>query len=107
MCRIYYIFSFIVFYIIKLIQANISIAYVILSRKMDTNPGFVEAPLTLKSDFGMLLFSNLLSMTPGSLVTDISEDRRFVSVHVLDKTNPTDLFREFEKMQDKIKQFTE
>ena len=107
MLKIYYIFSFIVFYLLKLVQSNLYIAYDILSPKMNTNPGIIEAPLTLKSDFGLLLFSNLFCMTPGTLVMDISENRKIVLVHALYSSNPVGILAEIQEMQDKISRFAE
>ena len=107
MRKIYYIFSFIGFYLLKLIQSNVYIAYDILSPKMSTNPGLIEVPLTLKSDFGLLLFSNLLSMTPGTLVMDIYENRKIALVHVLYLTSSAEILNEIKEIQDKIGRFTE
>ena len=107
MRKIYYIFSFIGFYLLKLIQSNVHIAYDILSPKMSTNPGLIEVPLTLKSDFGLLLFSNLLSMTPGTLVMDIYENRKIALVHVLYLTSSAEILNEIKEIQDKIGRFTE
>lgn len=107
MRKMYYIFSFIGFYLLKLIQSNVYIAYDILSPKMSTNPGLIEVPLTLKSDFGLLLFSNLLSMTPGTLVMDIYENRKIALVHVLYLTSSAEILNEIKEIQDKIGRFTE
>jgi multicomponent Na+:H+ antiporter subunit E len=107
MLKIYYILGFIVFYLLKLIQSNIVIAYDILTPKMSIKPGLIEVPLTLKSDFGLLLFSNLLSMTPGTLVMDIDENREIALVHVLYLTSSAEILNEINEIQDKIGRFTE
>ena len=105
--KFYYAIAFIIFYLSKLIEANLIIAYDILTPKLSINPGFIKVPLTLKSNFGMLLFSNLLSMTPGSLSIDIADDKKTMLVHVLYQTTEEKMLKEFEGMQDKIKRITE
>ena len=105
--KIYYIVAFILFYLSMLIEANLIIAYDILTPKLSINPGFIKVPLTLKSNFGMLLFSNLLSMTPGSLSIDITDDRKTMLVHVLYQTTENKMLKEFEEIQNKIKRITE
>ncbi len=107
--RLYYILDFLAIYAVQLVRSNILIAYDILTPEMNTNPGFIRVPLTLKSEFGMLLFSNLLSMTPGTLVTDITENRKFILVHVLYlKTEDEDeILAEIKKIQEKIRRITE
>mgnify|MGYP000954799690 CR=1 FL=1 len=99
---LYYIPEFILFYLVKLVQSNLYMAYVILSPKMKTNPGFMEVPLRLRTSAGLLLFSNLISMTPGTLSVDISDDRKMMLVHVLLKGDEKKIFAEIEKIQKRI-----
>lgn len=104
--KTYYIVEFIVFYLTKLIQANLYIAWDILTPKMHTSPGFMEVPVTLKSNLGLLLFSNLLSMTPGTLSMDISDDKKRILVHVLYYSSDNMMQSDFKGIQDKIKRIT-
>ncbi|HUI33802.1 MAG: Na+/H+ antiporter subunit E [Dysgonamonadaceae bacterium] len=103
----YYIVAFLLFYLYKLVEANLIIAHDILTPNLRINPGFIKVPLTLNSNFGMLLFSNLVSMTPGSLSIDITDDKKTMLVHVLYQTTEDEMLKEFEDMQDKIKRITE
>ncbi len=105
--KIYYVFVFIAIYLTKLVQANLYIAYDILTPNLKVKPGFIKVPLLLKSDFGMLLFSNLLSMTPGSLSIDITRNRKYVWVHVLYQTTDKEILSEFRDIQYKIGRITE
>ena len=73
--KAYSLITFILYYLFKLVQSNIYIAYDIVTPRMRTNPGFVWVPIRLKTKFGLLLFSNLLSMTPGTLSIDYSEKK--------------------------------
>ncbi|MDD2381789.1 MAG: Na+/H+ antiporter subunit E [Mariniphaga sp.] len=106
MKRAYYLVTFIVFYLYKLIEANFYIAWDILTPKMNSHPVFMEIPLTLTTNLGLLLYSNLLSMTPGSLSMDISPDRKKLKVHVLYFTTEEEMMREFMNIQQKIKRIT-
>ena len=47
-------------------------------------PAFVAFPLTVTSDAEITLLANLITLTPGTLSVDVSEDRRILYVHVLD-----------------------
>ncbi len=105
--KVYYIVVFIAIYFSKLVQANLYIAYDILTPNLKVNPSFIKVPLVLKSDFGMLLFSNLLSMTPGSLSIDITHDRQYMWVHVLYSSTDEEMLLEFKDIQNKIKRITE
>ncbi|MBN1117950.1 MAG: Na+/H+ antiporter subunit E [Bacteroidales bacterium] len=79
----YYIVLFMFYYITKLIQSNIVIAFDILTPKMHIKPGFIWLPLETKSKLGLLLLSNLISMTPGTLSIDYDDNKNSLLVHVL------------------------
>ena len=104
--KTYNIVAFIIFYIIKLVEANISIAYDIVTPKMQTNPGFIWVPLRLENNFGLLLFNNLLSMTPGTLSIDISEDKKSLLVHCLYSGKQNEVLEEIEHIQNRIMKLT-
>lgn len=104
--KIVYAFQFVVYYLFQLVQSNISIAYLTLSPRLNFKAAFIEVPLTIQSDFGLLLFSNMVSMTPGSLVSDISADKKTATVHIIYTSSIDEMFAEVQKMQDKIKRFT-
>lgn len=101
--KIYYIIEFIVFYLFKLTQANIYIAYDILTPTMHTSPELIKIQMRLKSDAGMLLFSNLVTMTPGTLSIDITEDRKYIIIHVLYGRDKESVIKEIDKVQNRVK----
>lgn len=103
--KIYFGVDFFFFYLWKLVQSNFYIAWDIITPTMHTEPEFVDIPLSLKSTWGLLLFSNLLSMTPGTLSVDMSRDRRMLQVHVLYKRDELITFGEINRIQEKIKRF--
>ncbi len=105
--KIYFSLEFVGFYMTKLIEANLYIAWDILTPKMHAKPAFMEVPVTLKSDLGLLLFSNLLSMTPGTLSIDIGKDKKTVLVHVLYYSTSDLMLKSFNTIQNKIKRITE
>jgi multicomponent Na+:H+ antiporter subunit E len=103
--KIYYALVFLLFYLAKLVQANIYIAWDILTPRMHTNPAIIEVEVDIKSNFGILLFSNLLSMTPGTLSMDLSADKKGLLVHVLYNQDQETTFREIENIKKRIKKF--
>ena len=78
-----------------------------LSPKLNFKYGFIQVPLHLKTNFGILLFSNLVSMTPGSLVINIDGAKTMATVHVIFSSNEEKIFNEVQRMQNRIKKFTE
>jgi len=104
--KIYYLLVLVVWYTSQLVKANLIIAWDILTPRLKTNPAFLEVPLTIQSDMGLLLFSNLLSMTPGTMTFDISEDKKTLRAHVLYFVSEEIVLRELERFQKKIKRIT-
>ena len=105
--KIYYFILFLGFYLVKLISANLLIAYDILTPGMRTNPGIIEVDLNLSSNFGILLFSNLVSMTPGTLSMDLDKEKNRLLVHVLYMDRKEETETEIGRIMNRVRQLTE
>jgi multicomponent Na+:H+ antiporter subunit E len=68
----------------ELILSNISVLKVILRPKLDIKPGIFAYPTELKQDWEITMLANLITLTPGTLVVDISEDNKILYVHAMD-----------------------
>jgi multicomponent Na+:H+ antiporter subunit E len=71
----------------ELVVASIRVAIIVLRPRIDIKPGIFVYPLTVDRDFEIVLLSSLLTLTPGTLSVDVSEDRRFLYVHAIDCTD--------------------
>lgn len=74
---------FVLFYIKEVCVANVSIAVDIVTPKSAASPGFIILPLGEMSNMQILLLTNLISMTPGTLSFDLSHDRTRLLIHVM------------------------
>lgn len=61
-----------------------AVAKMVLSPRMDLKPGIFAYPLTVRSDFEITLLANLITLTPGTLSVDVTDDRSTLYVHALD-----------------------
>lgn len=102
MNRVFKIVGFLGFYLYSLVRSNFIIAYDILTPKMKTNPGLIWVTLRVQTDMQILLFSNLLSMTPGTLSVVVAPDRSKILVHYMYNREGMDVEDEIEKLQGKI-----
>jgi multicomponent Na+:H+ antiporter subunit E len=77
------------------------VAILVLRSKIALKPGIFAYPLTVKSDFEITLLAHLITLTPGTLSVDVSEDRKTLYVHALDCADPgalrQDIARGFER----------
>lgn len=67
-----------------IVLANFTVARQILSPIRNIHPDFVEFPLELENEFAITILASLISLTPGTVSSDLSEDRRTLIVHALD-----------------------
>ena len=75
------ILRFGIFYLKELFISNLRVAATVLSPKMKITPAIVAVPLEVKSEMAISLLANLITLTPGSLTLDISEDCQVLYVH--------------------------
>ena len=48
-----------------------------------SRPGIIGLPLDARTDAEIMLVANLISLTPGTLSLDLSDDKRVLYVHVM------------------------
>jgi len=85
---------FAVFLLVELILANLRVARDVLSPRPRRRPGVVAVPLEARTDVEITLLANLITLTPGSLSLEVSEDRRVLFVHSMFVDSPEGLREE-------------
>jgi multicomponent Na+:H+ antiporter subunit E len=75
------VIGFVGFFLWELLLANFRVAYDIVTPRLYMQPGVVAIPLDATTDAEITLLANLITMTPGSLSLDVSDDRRVLYVH--------------------------
>lgn len=66
-----------------LVMSSLRVAHDVVTPQYFARPGIVAVPLDAQTDFEILLLANMVSLTPGSLSIDVSDDRRTLYVHVM------------------------
>lgn len=64
--------------------ANMVVARLILGPMRRLRPAFITLPLDLRNNFAIVVLTNTISLTPGTVSADLSIDRRSLLIHVLD-----------------------
>ncbi|NNJ70240.1 MAG: Na+/H+ antiporter subunit E, partial [Kiritimatiellales bacterium] len=57
-------------------------------------PGVIGIPLDAETDLEITMLANIISLTPGTLSLDVSEDRKTLYIHAMYVINPEDLRNE-------------
>ncbi|MBL4570566.1 MAG: Na+/H+ antiporter subunit E [Alcanivorax sp.] len=80
-----------------ILVANLSVALKVLGPVKDLQPGFVEVPLDLRDRFAITVLTSTVSLTPGTVSADVSEDRTRLLVHALHVEDPEALVAEIKQ----------
>ncbi|WP_218033517.1 Na+/H+ antiporter subunit E [Adhaeribacter aerolatus] len=75
------IVGFFFFFLWEMLKANWQVAYEVMTSHLHMKPGIVKIELDAKTDLEITLLSNLIALTPGTLVVDVSDDRKVMYVH--------------------------
>lgn len=89
--RAYRIVRLILFFIYDLMMSSFQVAYDVLTPTDHSNPKILRMPLDVKSDIEILLVTNLISLTPGTLSLDVTPDRKTLIVHAMFADDPDEV----------------
>lgn len=70
-------------FLVELVQSSLRVAYEAATPGFKMRAGIIEVPLDVQSDLGITLFANLISLTPGTLSLEVSDDQSCLFVHAM------------------------
>jgi multicomponent Na+:H+ antiporter subunit E len=82
--RVVAVINLLLIFMRELILSNIAILKVILKPKLDIRPGIFALETELTEDWEITVLSGLITLTPGTLVIDVSDDNRILYIHAMD-----------------------
>ncbi|SUB00267.1 Multiple resistance and pH homeostasis protein E [Pannonibacter phragmitetus] len=82
------VIGLILLFLYELVMSAWRVLRIVTRPKLDLNPGFIAFPLRVESDFEIALLANLITLTPGTLSVDVSEDRKVLYIHCIDVPDP-------------------
>lgn len=73
----------------ELVLSALRVARLVIRPDLNAHirPAIVAFPLSVTRDAEITLLANLITLTPGTLSVDVSEDRRFLYIHVIHLTD--------------------
>jgi multicomponent Na+:H+ antiporter subunit E len=91
--------GFLGFFIKELVQANLRVAFDILTPPWHMQPGVIALPLSARTEMEITLVANLISLTPGTLSLDVSDDRKVLYIHAMFLDDEEELRRNLKEME--------
>jgi multicomponent Na+:H+ antiporter subunit E len=94
--------SFIFTMLWEIIKANfLTVKESIFQEQLE--PAIIKYPLKAKSDGEISLLANVVSLTPGTVVIDISDDKKVMFIHVMHLKDKESFIQEIQtKFEDKL-----
>lgn len=71
-----------------IVMSNIEVARRVLGPESQIRPTFVWVPLSIRDPHGIVALAGIITMTPGTLSADLTEDRRHLLVHAFNCGDP-------------------
>ncbi len=66
-----------------IVRSNIDVARRVLGRDAAIQPRFVWVPIDLQDPLAIVLLAGIVTTTPGTISSELSDDRRWLLVHAL------------------------
>ncbi len=86
--RVWRVIRLALLFIYELFVSSLRVVWDVLTPTHRSRPGIIALPLDATRDGEILMIANLISLTPGSLSLDISEDRKTLYVHAMFVDDP-------------------
>lgn len=69
--------------LMDIVTANVEVALKVIGPMAKLKPAFVAIQLDIESDLGITLLASTVSLTPGTVSAEISEDKKWLYIHTL------------------------
>ncbi len=76
------------YFVYQLVVSNFRVMWEVITPRQNSRPGIIGIELAARTDMEIMLVANMISLTPGTLSLDISDDRRVLYVHFMFLDDP-------------------
>lgn len=86
--RFFKVIWLVLYFLYELVVSSLRVAWQVISPRQNFTPRIIQVPLDVQSDFEILCLTNLISLTPGTLSLEVSEDRKALYIHAMFADDP-------------------
>lgn len=94
---LYHFIRLCIFYLSEVLKSNLTIAYEILTPTQYMQPAIINLDVSGLTQRQLLVTANLISMTPGSLSLNVTDDQRYLQIHCMYVKDPKASALEFQE----------
>ena len=89
--------ALILFFLYELFVSSLKVAWDVLTPVSLSKPAIIAVPIDTATDAELTVLANLVSLTPGSLSVDISDDHSHLLVHAMFVEDPDVFIQEIKR----------
>lgn len=78
-----WLLNLLLYFLWDLLRSSVEVAWDVLTPQTLAEPKMLLLPLDAKTDAEIMATANLISLTPGTLSVDVSDDRSTLLVHTM------------------------
>ncbi len=82
--RFWLVLSLALLFLKELVLSVIRVAWLVVQPRLRINPSFIAFPLTVDRPHEITLLASLITLTPGTLSVDVSDDQKTLYIHCID-----------------------
>lgn len=86
--RVWLVFGLIMLFLKELLLSVLRVAWLVVQPRQNYRPSFISFPLTVDRPYEITLLANLITLTPGTLSVDVSDDQKTLYIHCIDVGDP-------------------
>ena len=87
--------------LLDIVYSNVTVALQVLGPERRITPGFIWLPLDIRNIHGIAALTSIITLTPGTVSSALSEDRRYLLVHVLNLSDPDAVIEHIKRRYEK------
>ena len=100
--KVWQMLSFTIYFIKILIKANLDVAWEIITPGKQMTPRFVRYSVEGMSNLEITSLANSITLTPGTLTTDLSDDNKYLYVHCMYAKNREDAIADLDELKNRM-----
>ncbi len=81
--KIFKVIGFLLWFAWEVLLSNLRVAHDVVTPRHRSRPGTLAIPLEVQTPLEITLFANLITLTPGTLSLDVSDDRKTLYIHAM------------------------
>jgi len=94
--------GFVAYFIRELVVSNYKVATDVVTPPWHMQPGVVRFNTKAQTDLEITLLSNVISLTPGTLVLDVSEDKSALFVHAMFMNDGEQVLKSLQELEQRL-----